>query len=43
MLFKKLLAISTSLMLLLGTASFNTQTTAKDSLGQIYNENVYYK
>jgi immune inhibitor A len=43
MLTKKLLAISTSLMLLLGTASFNTQTNVKDGLEQIYSENVYYK
>lgn len=43
MLTKKLLAITTSLMLLLGTTSFNTQTTAKATNEQVYSENVYYK
>ncbi len=43
MLSKKLLAISTSLMLLLGTAGFNPQTTANVSPEQIYSENAYYQ
>jgi immune inhibitor A len=43
MLSKKLLAISMSLMLLLGTANFNVETSAKDGSEQIYSENVYYK
>jgi immune inhibitor A len=43
MLSKKLLAISTSLMLLLGTASFNLETSAKDGTKQIYSENAYYQ
>jgi immune inhibitor A len=43
MLTKKLLAITTSLMLILGTTSFNTQTTVKDTNEQVYSENVFYK
>jgi immune inhibitor A len=43
MISKKLLAISTSLMLLLGIYDFNIQTSAKDSSEQIYSENAYYK
>jgi immune inhibitor A len=43
MLSKRLLAISTSLMLLLGTASFNIETSAKDGTKQVYSENAYYQ
>jgi immune inhibitor A len=43
MLSKKLLAIATSVIMLLGTSGFSNATNARDGIEQIYSENVYYK